>query len=613
MTKKTSDTRKQVWKFQEGAVVLAVREAVGSAAHVHWHHTPKGMSIDPDVLVGKNPDRPETVVFVTHASAEMAGQKKFWRTIAEIIEAKRLKSHPLLVSVLFPGNVKEALKDVYTRAFEACVHLDDAPYGKQFTSLIDKMTEAHGTKSEDDCIKHLSKHLGDAACGWWRDFVADIKKALKKPHGAQHLLMCSASFSHREHLPKARSTTLRRSICKLFTLPEAVRNAVLDGKSVDTVPQHALLLGWFQEGIDGCELSDSELYQFCKTNPPNVARCLCDHAKETQQTFLEYSESLIAISEARERNEWILENFQTLATASGMINALSQVFANPKKLPGAREESLSTGHHWLFQTVISVLRAETGRKDGYGYSELDRDTGGQHKLSGVGQAVAISAFTQCKKALPAPVLSSIASAFARHFVRLGRVELGKVLVQAITGQCEAIFNFQMMNYRFFNPVDWLVNLRLKAEGFPFFWPATHESFLNTSDGEIASSTGNLICVGQEQVWIKCQSAYDGKIDKRKELCGRVGAMKLCYTAKELEKVRFYLVLDGFFEDSDLSLLGDAGWDGVFYYDQLDLLIGLVNRQVAPRVLSKYLDRAKKRPIQIDATDSADLPMAAEDE
>src|SRR5436309_866055 len=103
----------------------------------------------------------------------------------------------------------------------------------------------------------------------------------------------------------------------------------------------------------------------------------------------------------------------------------------------------------------------------------------------------------------------------------------------------------MMNYRFFNPIDWLVIDRLKAIGHFYQWPSKHRSFLNISDGEIASSTGNMISLSGVNIWIKCQSAYDGRIDKRKELCGRVGAMKLCYSKVELDKLRFYLVLDGF--------------------------------------------------------------------
>jgi len=82
----------------------------------------------------------------------------------------------------------------------------------------------------------------------------------------------------------------------------------------------------------------------------------------------------------------------------------------------------------------------------------------------------------------------------------------------------------------------------------------------------------MISVDRGRVWIKCQSAYAGKIDKRKELCGRIGAMKLCYSPMELGQKKFFLVIDGFFDDQDLALLDQAGWDGIFYPDEMDELI-----------------------------------------
>lgn len=556
--------------------MLALREAVASTGQVHWHHTPKGMSIDPDVVIGINADLPGTVVFVTHASAEMAGQKKFWRTIAEIIEAKRLQSHPLLVSVLFPGNVKKALKDIYTRAFESCFHLEDTSYGTELDLFLDKMTAVHGAESEEDCLEHLEKQIASGACPGWKEFVVDLKQALKQKHGSKHLLMCSAAFSHGEHLPKAHATSLRRSICKFFTLPEEVRAALLAGKPVSTVPQHALLLGWFQEGLEGCEIVDNELFEFCKSTSTGVVDLLCKHAQSTQPVFAGYAATLRAIGEAKLCNAWIMANFDALATTSGMEKALRAVFDNPTKTLGmVTKHPPKFRYHWLFQALMAALRFETGRKDGYGYSTLSEDTGIKQISAAPGTFIA--PFAQCKKPLESNVLKAIAGAFARHIQRVGKPRLIDLLSSSLLVQCESVFKFQMMNYQFFNPIEWLVAARLKRESLPFAWPSTHESFLNVSDGEIASSTGNLISVGKQKVWIKCQSAYDGKIDKRKELCGRVGAMKLCYTAEELKKVRFYLVLDGFFEDVDLKLLSEAGWDGIFYYDELDALVSFVKK------------------------------------
>ena len=259
-----------------------------------------------------------------------------------------------------------------------------------------------------------------------------------------------------------------------------------------------------------------------------------------------------------------------------MASALESIFRDPKAaLRPLSKASISTDHHWLFQAMLNVLRLESGRKDGYGYAGLAADTGIKEGITA--GYIQVADFTNRKTNLPSKLLQAIAGTFSKHLRRIGESKLKGLLTASALTQCESVFNFQMMNYRLFNPIEWLVAARLKRESLPFAWPSTHESFLNVSDGEIASSTGNLISVGKQKVWIKCQSAYDGKIDKRKELCGRVGAMKLCYTAEELKKVRFYLVLDGFFEDVDLKLLSEAGWDGIFYYDELDALVSFVKK------------------------------------
>ena len=76
-----------------------------------------------------------------------------------------------------------------------------------------------------------------------------------------------------------------------------------------TVPQHALLLGWFQEGLEGCELVDNELFEFCKPTNKGAVDLLCKHAQSTQPVFAGYAATLHAIGEAKFCNAWILANF----------------------------------------------------------------------------------------------------------------------------------------------------------------------------------------------------------------------------------------------------------------------------------------------------------------
>ena len=580
MVKTTSDTRKQIWKFQEGAVVLAARQVLGKADHVHWDHIPKGMSIDPDVVIGKDPDNPEIVIFVTHASAEMAGQKKFWRTVAEAIEAKRLYSHPKIISILFPGNVKPALKEIYKNLFDAVLHLDDVPYGEVFSKSLDTLSKTHGVKGKDICLSELKNESDKGNVSKYKEFENDIKLILKAKNGPMHSVMASPAFSGKERMPKARLTTLRRSVCKLYTLPKDVRDALLDKKSITSVPQHAFLLGWFQEDLAGePELVDHELIAYLSSAKKCDVEAICNSINENLPSFQQYTETLNSIGKSKYYNKWIIDHFNDLITLKGMEEALDLIFHDPQKpLNELTDEQLSINSHWLFQTLMSVLRTETGRSDGYGYSVLGRETGRISDINAFA-GTTIAPFITRKKALDSDLRKDIARVLAGHLKRLGDKKTEKLLEESALTSAQSIFRFQMMNYRFYNPIDWLVCDHLKNEKIKYDCPAHHDSFLSSKKGAVASRTGNLINVDSGRVWIKCQSAYAGKIDKRKELCGRVGAMKLCYTEKELEKKKFFLIIDGSFDDEDIRLFTQAGWNGVYYYDELDSLIKDVKKQL----------------------------------
>ncbi len=604
MAKRGSDSRKQVWKFQEGAVVLALRQVLGAKTEIHWDHTPKGMSIDPDVVIGKDPDRPEVVVFVTHASAEMVGQKKLWRTVAEAIEAKRLPSHPKILSVLFPGNVKGALKEIYKTLFDGCLHLDEVPYGKGLDEALSQLTREHGIKAKDACLAILKTAVSEKRIPSFGDFTKSVKSLLKAKYGSKHEVMASSAFSGAGRVPKARFTSLRRSVCKLYTLPPDLREALLTGKPFETVPPHALLLEWFTEGVTGePELMDDELRAFLATAKKEEVAFLCNYADDNLPSFRQYAQSLRDVGNSRYVNEWILKHYGDLSTQNGMAKHLRAVFVDPAEpLAKVAGHPVPAQNHWLFQALMAVLRTETGRSDGYGYSELAKDA---KTVQGVSAAnFSITDFVGRKKLLPVKLLNPISNALAKHVRRLGPRGLDRLLNTSLQVKCKHIFNFQMMNYKLFNPIEWLI-LDSAKDGIDedIKWPAVHDSFLGTDTGGPAASSGNLVCIRAGRIWVKCQSAYDGRIDKRKELCGRIGAMKLTYAAGDLVQKRFYLVLDGAFDAADLKLLAQAGWDGVFYFDETDALV---------TVVSDHLSKKKgKRKIALDA--EADLPLAAEDD
>ena len=549
-------------------MALALEESLGTNL-VHWDATPRGMSIDPDVLIGKHVNAPTAVVFVTHATAERAGEKKFWRTVAEVVEAKRLDSKPRVVSVLFASNVKNNLLIAYTEMFDAAIHLDDFNWGGEFSDALTRLAKGHGAKPKETCLLVLKEKVDQKKIPGWSKFVSVLSKSLKGKHGKYHQRISSSSFKTSSRVPQARETSLRRSICKYYTFPPEVRASLKNAKRIKNAPEHAILLEWMSRGIGGYRLSDPELMRFLADAEPELIKGVVDHIDQKLPVFAEFVHSLRNVEGRMAASDWILENHARLCDPKEMRKELKNVFKDASAhLADHVSLELIPNDHWLFSSIMMMLRAETGRRDGYGYSRLGQESGFEYEISALA-GTTIAPFLQRKTALESKLLEGIAKVFSEHLVRLGDDGCKQLLLTSLVTYAVSTFNFQLMNYRHYNPVDWIVCDSLLADGLQYEFPARHPSFLTAAGMGGTTSTGNLICVGEGRVWIKCQSAYAGRIDKRKELCGRIGAMKLCYTPSELEQKKFFLVLDGFFDDNDLALLDQAGWDGIFYYDELD--------------------------------------------
>jgi hypothetical protein len=568
----SKDMTKQIWKYQEGLAVLALEKIFNEHNKVHWHHTPEGMSIDPDIIIGADPNLPEIVVFVTHASAERAGEKKFWRTVQEVIEAKHLESEPKVVSVLFAGSVKPGIKEAYKTLFDGVYHLEDTVEGDEISSyLIDLVNESPAAR-EDTCKNLLASNVSKGNFPHWEAFENNIEKLIQNSHGSFHSIMVSPNFQAKGRIPQYKPTSLRRSLAILLSFPEDVRNNLEKCDVLTEAPKHAILLGWLCQTINGYRIADEMLKQFLNTTRAETIQYLIEYTESNLKQYNQYIKSIQNIEVLDICGEWILEHFRGLCTTEGMSSAMNSIYSDVHKpLANKIPSNKAPEFHWLFQLVMTVLRTETQRRDGYGYSALAKDIG--YATSGHGQIqLQIVPFLQLKKPLPPELHSAVADVFSQHLMRIGYKGINHLLTQSLFGFATHIFNYQMIGYRFLNPIEWLLCKALGENGFDFQWPVDHISFISSDVVGRTTSTGNMISILDGRIWVKCQSAYNGRIDKRKELCGRVGAMKLVYTETELKQKRFYLVIDGDFNELDLSLLAKAGWDGIYYYHEISKLI-----------------------------------------
>ena len=576
MAKATADIRKQVWKFQEGIVVLALKTLGWPQNQIHWHSgaAPLGMSIQPDVIIG-DINKPDIIFFVTHASDEKGSDKKFWRGVAEVIEAKRLDSHPRLVNILFEGQSKVGLRKLNENLYDGFVHLADKNFGLKFSDALMSLASEYGLKTQDECLEILNDAVKSKLIPGYQAFCKAINLATTCQLGSHHSVLSANPSKSGGRVVKAKNTAYRRGLAKLFTLPRDLIQGVAKSKKIACeIPKHAIILGWFQKHVHGYLLEDDDLQWIFLNVSIEEIEYVIDRALRELPVFVQYAEALQDIDVLSVANAWINHNFELLTNNASMSDALERVYLKPNEI--LSEVGVHLGKvrmHWLVVSIMSALRTETGRADGYGYSKLGQETGRRKQLNSA--PTDFVPYLQLRSNIEADFREDIAEVFSKHCKRLGKVRLFDLLTKSIDTTAKSIFNYQISGYRHFNPVLWVLESHLKSAAINYIWPASHNSFLSDHVSGNSSATGNMIYISERDIWIKSQSAYDGRIDKRKELCGRIAAMKLTYKKKALNEVDFILVVDGHFDDEDINLLYKAGWDQIFYPYEMSKLINFI--------------------------------------
>ncbi len=135
---------------------------------------------------------------------------------------------------------------------------------------------------------------------------------------------------------------------------------------------------------------------------------------------------------------------------------------------------------------------------------------------------------------------------------------------------------KVVTYRDFQPVRDLVMSAC---------PTARLIRIKSCFGEAAGLSGlasDTTVLKAEQTLINWQSCSDaGRDHKKKELCGRAVALRYSWDAKPREFTprpgvkKLILVVDGTWRQPDLDALIRAGWDEIFYPDEMEKLVDAI--------------------------------------
>jgi hypothetical protein len=175
--------------------------------------------------------------------------------------------------------------------------------------------------------------------------------------------------------------------------------------------------------------------------------------------------------------------------------------------------------------------------------------------------------------VPTKILSGIAVVLARILSTVGVKGLPQLLrPEKLRGYSENLIEAKLCTYRGFEP------LRLLIEGAV---PAVKLQAIRSCFGEKAALPGQATkttILRKKKTLINWQSASDaGRDHKKKELCGRAVALRYSWDGKAKKFIKrpnvekLILLLDGTWKREDLLALARAGWDEIFYPDEMEKL------------------------------------------
>jgi hypothetical protein len=238
---------------------------------------------------------------------------------------------------------------------------------------------------------------------------------------------------------------------------------------------------------------------------------------------------------------------------------------------------------WLFDFIGALSKAISGKSQSFGYSNFHKHPHCKNAKIGsmnIGNwcGCFMNQYFSRKSGFNPPV------AAVQYVAMVLADELRAIAKNAIRSSEEKIkqfyigkeYNAVLLSHRGFDPLFAILKKYI---------PSASEVSIRSCFGEFGGLTGQSVktdLVKIERTLIKCQSVTDqGRDHKKKELCGRAVALRYSWDAKHKKFTprsgveKLILVVDGTWRREDLLALARAGWDEIFYPDEMDKLAAAI--------------------------------------
>jgi hypothetical protein len=570
---------------------------------VFTQETPVGIGIIPDVVIGKTVHKPRILLQVHHTRAESASQKKFWRNIGEYVDARNnLGPSVRIVTITFDSGQKRKLTLAATQLMDGFLEVDRQHYGSEllrFATKLEKEIQSKGIKEEERLNFAQKKLASDKLATRAVKALAKNLNALllnsSKP-GANWSATYAAIQKMRksQRIPVRKLTTLRRALGRLLPIDDegllrTLLKSVRSGARAHW-PQFLFDIGVASKAIGGGvfrnphvgtgvvprNIEGNPAYEVYRMTELFTDDDIVALWKSLRSCTASLKQACAAIREADEfslYHKFVVDNFDCLSTQVGMEQALQDCFKDPDTVLGKSiglRDPAGKGV-WLFDYVMTAIKARTGKQQGYGYTQLGADAGFRFEVAATG-GVVISPFIQRKKSLRADILKGVSHALSqklanltKRWFNLNKDEIGRFYLKGL-------FEDKIYKTADFDPAFTLLQKELCGHVFEH---ETRQATFLTGFTSKGAATCDVIKYRRSIIMSQSASAQ-GDDHKTKELCGRIGMLRVSNGKKgKVVPASFkkaLLVIDGTWKDDQLQQLAKAGFDGIFYVDEVPALV-----------------------------------------
>lgn len=592
-----------------------MREPKAAKGPVYWNVDSPRLMVRPDLIIG-TPDAPSAIVLITRAGSRRDWHKKFWRNVGEAIDVKMVFPSATLVSVNLGTEPKEDLIAALSAVVDCVVFpsRSDREHLEQWADSI----EPDAPADADALLAYVSAALGKSDRETKR-IVADVARQTSVASGhVQDWSAVAATQSGRA--ARARATrgswetppSLRRGLAKLlvFGSPSLVVKQLGPRGAVSEALGSAMAeFGWAAPSVAGWRASD-----------PELAEVLTHFRRDVLQTILEkcVTAELTSMCADVASTEW-------LAATASFLREHRGDLCDPKRLHsllGTSRKDVATLRissappdglvgSWLFRSISTLLKAASGRKQGFGYEQLigdvralsvqSKDAAVVVRCGATADDIRRAGATDSLRRKLVDWVSGLSGdiTLSEWQIALVALVLSKRLASlspdAFERGCAAFpammrrltYEDRVAPYAYFEPLPQMIESVLSLSGLTVTAVPRHATLfseLPDSDRDVATCPVlemSGVCI----YWKSSHGSHTA--DKTKELCGRGFALRNRWI-KDGKIVPFaaitqsVLVLDGDFTSSDVEHLVRAGWDHVVSSRDISSLPGLVSRGRANR-------------------------------